>query len=122
MRFCGVSFKSEAPSYHGFALICQFRTMRKMAQLRSDVESTIASAGVIEDRLDDWCQDSLTVLPPDGAFSTPTMRSISVLRVASIYCYILIHRMLLKTTLGTPFFDHSYEDAVQYTSRVFFQL
>lgn len=97
--------------------------MRNAKQLRSNIEDAIATAGAIEDKLDDWCIDALGSQSNNGTASDSKLRaSIGVLRIASIYCYILLHQTLLKTTLGTPFFDHCYDDAVQYTSRFFFQL
>ena len=103
-------------------LTIDFRTVKKAAHLRSNIESTITTARAIEYKLNNWYRDAFVGEPQDGTSLTPTTRGTGVLRIASIYCYILIHRTLLKITLGTPFFDRFYKNAVQYTSRVFFQL
>ena len=104
-------------------LIINLRTVKKAAQLCLDIEDTVNKARCIEGKLDEWCK--MVLVSQDHATSASRAiitGKVGALRVASIYCYILIHRTILKTTLGTTFFAHCYKNAVQYTNQMFVQL
>lgn len=95
------------------------RTVKTASKLRSNINGTISTASHIESKLDEWFTDTFSAQSGEEAQAP---QNLAILRIASVYCHILLHRTLLKTAISTSLFPHYYNNAPHYVKQIFIHL